>query len=94
MTNKVRPANEITDGLRDWSDNRRDDAADALLKLAYAELHRRAHRYLQREHVGHTLQNHRLGSRGLSQVSRTKIGRVGKPFSPFSPLPRQSCGAF
>jgi RNA polymerase sigma factor (TIGR02999 family) len=56
MTNKVRPANEITEGLRDWSDNRRDDAADALLKLVYAELHRQAHRYLQKERLGHTLQ--------------------------------------
>ncbi len=56
MTDKARPASEITEGLRDWSDNRRDDAADALLKLVYAELHRQAHRYLQKERVGHTLQ--------------------------------------
>ncbi|HUE82603.1 MAG TPA: ECF-type sigma factor [Pyrinomonadaceae bacterium] len=56
MTNKERPAGEITERLRDWSDNRRDDSADALLKLVYAELHRQAHRYLQRERVGHTLQ--------------------------------------
>ena len=51
-----RPPSEITEELRDWSANRRDDAADALLKLVYAELHRQAHRYLQRERVGHTLQ--------------------------------------
>ncbi len=56
MANKRRPASEITEGLRDWSDNRRDDAADALLKLVYAELHRQAHRYLQKERAGHTLQ--------------------------------------
>jgi len=56
MTNKARPASEITEGLRDWSDNRRDDSADALLKLVYTELHRQAHRYLQKERVGHTLQ--------------------------------------
>jgi RNA polymerase sigma factor (TIGR02999 family) len=56
VTNKERPAGEITEGLRDWSDNRSDDSADALLKLVYAELHRQAHRYLQRERVGHTLQ--------------------------------------
>jgi RNA polymerase sigma factor (TIGR02999 family) len=56
MTDKARPASEITEGLRDWSDNRRDDSADALLKLVYAELHRQAHRYLQKERVGHTLQ--------------------------------------
>ncbi len=56
MTNKARPASEITERLRDWSDNRRDDSADALLKLVYTELHRQAHRYLQKERVGHTLQ--------------------------------------
>ena len=56
MTNKTRPASEITEGLRDWSDNRRDDSADALLKLVYEELHRQAHRYLARERPGHTLQ--------------------------------------
>jgi RNA polymerase sigma factor (TIGR02999 family) len=56
MTDKARPPSEITEGLRDWRDNRRDDSADALLKLVYAELHRQAHRYLQKEREGHTLQ--------------------------------------
>lgn len=56
MTDKARPADEITEELRDWSDNRREDSDDALLKLVYAELHRQAHRYLQRERAGHTLQ--------------------------------------
>jgi RNA polymerase sigma factor (TIGR02999 family) len=56
VANKERPAGEITEGLRDWSDNRRDDSADALLKLVYAELQRQAHRYLQKERAGHTLQ--------------------------------------
>ena len=56
MTNRGRPANEITEGLRDWSGSRRDDAADVLLKLVYEELHRQAHRYLQKERAGHTLQ--------------------------------------
>jgi RNA polymerase sigma factor (TIGR02999 family) len=56
MTDKAGPASEITEELRDWSDNRREDSADALLKLVYAELHRQAHRYLQKERAGHTLQ--------------------------------------
>jgi RNA polymerase sigma factor (TIGR02999 family) len=56
MTKKARPASEITEGLRAWSDNRRDDSADSVLKLVYTELHRQAHRYLQKERVGHTLQ--------------------------------------
>jgi RNA polymerase sigma factor (TIGR02999 family) len=56
MTDKARPASEITAGLRDWSDNRREGSADALLKLVHAELHRQAHRYLRKERAGHTLQ--------------------------------------
>jgi RNA polymerase sigma factor (TIGR02999 family) len=56
MTNKARPESEITAGLRDWSANRREDADDALLQLVYKELHRQAHRYLQKERAGHTLQ--------------------------------------
>jgi RNA polymerase sigma factor (TIGR02999 family) len=56
MADKARPESDITEELRDWNDNRRQDSADALLKLVYAELHRQAHRYLQKERVGHTLQ--------------------------------------
>ena len=55
MTNKERPS-EITEGLREWSDNPPEDADDALLELVYKELHRQAHRYLQKERAGHTLQ--------------------------------------
>lgn len=60
MTDKARPSSEITEELRDWSDNRRHDSADALLKLVYTELHRQAHRYLQKERGGHTLQTSAL----------------------------------
>lgn len=56
MTHPGQPPSDITEGLREWSDNRRDDADDALLELVYAELHRQAHGYLQKERVGHTLQ--------------------------------------
>jgi RNA polymerase sigma factor (TIGR02999 family) len=56
MTDKPRPVGDITEKLRDWSDKQRDDTADALLELVYGELHRQAHRYLQKERVGHTLQ--------------------------------------
>jgi len=54
--NKRHPASEITEGLRDWSSNRREDADNGLLELVYKELHRQAHRYLQKERAGHTLQ--------------------------------------
>lgn len=56
MTDNASRASGITEMLRDWSDNRRDDSADALLKLVYDELHRQAHKYLQKERRGHTLQ--------------------------------------
>jgi RNA polymerase sigma factor (TIGR02999 family) len=56
MTDEARPASEITEGLRDWGAGRGDGAADALLKLVSAELRRQAHRYLQKERAGHTLQ--------------------------------------
>ncbi len=56
MENNERLASEITEMLRDWSDNHHADSADALLKLVYGELRRQAHRYLQKERSGHTLQ--------------------------------------
>jgi RNA polymerase sigma-70 factor (ECF subfamily) len=56
MTHPGRPPRGITEELREWSDRRGDDSADALLKLVYRELHRQAHRYLQKERAGHTLQ--------------------------------------
>ena len=56
MTRKERPAGDITDGLRDGSVHASEDAAEAFLKLVYSELHRQAHRYLQKERAAHTLQ--------------------------------------
>ncbi|MDQ3040773.1 MAG: ECF-type sigma factor [Acidobacteriota bacterium] len=56
MTNQERQVSEITEMLRVWSEHRRDDSDDVLLKLVYTELHRQAHRYLQKERSGHTLQ--------------------------------------
>jgi RNA polymerase sigma factor (TIGR02999 family) len=72
MTDKARPASEITEGLRDWSDDRRDDSADALLKLVYSELHRQAHRYLQKERLGHTLQTTALVNEAYLKLANQK----------------------
>ena len=83
MTDKARPASEITEKLRDWSGNRGADSSDALLKLVYTELHRQAHRYLQKERAGHTLQTTALVHEAYLKTSQTKIGCVGKPFSLF-----------
>jgi RNA polymerase sigma factor (TIGR02999 family) len=72
MTNKARPASEITEGLRDWSDNRREDSADALLTLVYDELRRQAHRYLQKERAGHTLQTTALVHEAYLKLAEQK----------------------
>ena len=55
MADEAYNVSNITERLRDWSENRRDEASDALLTLVYDELHRQAHRYLQKERAGHTL---------------------------------------
>ena len=70
--NKARPASEITEMLRDWSDNRRADSADALLKLVYDELHRQARRYLQKERSGHTLQTTALVHEAYLKLNKQK----------------------
>jgi RNA polymerase sigma-70 factor (ECF subfamily) len=56
MGNNSSPAGEISELLKDWSENSSDDSAEALFKLVYEELRRQAHRYLQKEREGHTLQ--------------------------------------
>jgi RNA polymerase sigma-70 factor (ECF subfamily) len=72
MVNKARPASEITEMLRDWSDNHRADSADALLKLVYDELRRQAHRYLQKERRGHTLQTTALVHEAYLKLAEQK----------------------
>ena len=56
MSNNEHQANEITGILRDWNAGFREDSAEVLLNLVYDELRRQAHRYLQKERSGHTLQ--------------------------------------
>ena len=72
MADRDRPAGEITEGLRDWSDNRHDDSADALLKLVHKEPHRQAHRYLLKERVGHTLQTTALVHEAYLKLAQQK----------------------
>ncbi|HQR36051.1 MAG TPA: sigma-70 family RNA polymerase sigma factor [Blastocatellia bacterium] len=52
-------AEEITQLLKAWSEGDRV-AFDRLMPLVYQELHRLAHRYMKREHAGHTLQTSAL----------------------------------
>jgi RNA polymerase sigma factor (TIGR02999 family) len=49
----------VTGLLVAWSDGDQS-ALDKLMPLVYAELHRLAKRYMEREHVGHTLQTSAL----------------------------------
>lgn len=72
MADKPSPESGITEMLRDWSDDRRDDPADALLKLVYAELHRQAHRHLQKERRGHTLQTTALVHEAYLKLTKQK----------------------
>jgi RNA polymerase sigma-70 factor, ECF subfamily len=49
------PDHEVTSLLQAWSAGD-EKALDKLAPLVYQELHRTAHRYMTREHSGHTLQ--------------------------------------
>jgi RNA polymerase sigma factor (TIGR02999 family) len=56
MTEKKLPPIEITERLRKWNHEQNHEVEDALMHLVYDELHRQAHRFLQKERFGHTLQ--------------------------------------
>jgi RNA polymerase sigma factor (TIGR02999 family) len=62
----------ITTQLRQWSDGQGSDSDSALLDLVYAELHRQAHRYLQKERIGHTLQTTALVHEAYLKLSKQK----------------------
>jgi len=68
------PTHKITEELREWSEKPGTDAdADAaLINLVYAELHQQAHRYLQRERIGHTLQTTALVHEAYLKLSKQK----------------------
>lgn len=55
MSKRVYSSEEITEILRNWGDGNRE-ALEMLLPLVYDELRRQAHRYMNRENQGHTLQ--------------------------------------
>ena len=62
----------ITKELLQWGDGETADSDAALLELVYAELHRQAHRYLQRERIGHTLQTTALVHEAYLKLSKQK----------------------
>src|SRR5688572_8479640 len=72
MREEPKPSRGITQELREWSEKRNPDVDAALLDLVYAELHKQAHRYLQRERIGHTLQTTALVHEAYIKLSRQK----------------------
>lgn len=72
MANESSPEVGITEMLRDWSENRRNEPGDALLELVYAELHDQAHRHLRKERPGHTLQTTGLVHEAYLKLSKQK----------------------
>lgn len=65
-------ASGITERLQKWGERQNNEADDALLELVYAELHRQAHRYLQKERVGHTLQTTALLNEAYLKLTEQK----------------------
>ncbi len=72
MADKSLPTNQITERLRDWSDDPPGEEADALLRLVYDELHKQAHNYLKRERRGHTLQTTALVHEAYLKIVKQK----------------------
>ncbi len=74
MAEKARLASDITERLQDWNERRETAADNEILKLVYAELRRQAHRYLQKERPGHTLQTTALVHEAyLKLINQNKV---------------------
>lgn len=72
MSEKTHSKSGITEKLQIWSGGRNTDADNALLELVYSELHRQAHRYLQKERGGHTLQTTALVNEAYLKLIQQK----------------------
>lgn len=72
MAERAQLANGITEKLQNWSDNQDTEVHNALLNLVYDELNRQAHRYLQKERVGHTLQTTALVNEAYLKLIQQK----------------------
>jgi len=72
MAEDNKPTTAVTAQLNRWGDVSGTDTEAALLELVYAELHRQAHRYLQKERVGHTLQTTALVHEAYLKLSKQK----------------------
>ncbi|MFL6467271.1 MAG: ECF-type sigma factor [Pyrinomonadaceae bacterium] len=72
MPESKKPTSTVTEQLKQWGEISGTETDAALLDLVYAELHRQAHRYLQRERVGHTLQTTALVHEAYLKLSKQK----------------------
>lgn len=72
MADKANPKSGITEQLQQWNEKQDTDANNVLMNLVYAELHRQAHRYLQKERVGHTLQTTALVNEAYLKLHQQK----------------------
>ena len=72
MAEKGNPVSAITERLQVWSKKQDAEANNALMNLVYDELHRQAHRYLQKERGGHTLQTTALVHEAYLKLSEQK----------------------
>ena len=72
MAETPKPISEITEQLQHWNDKQDSEANNVLMNLVYAELHRQAHRYLQKERGGHTLQTTALVHEAYLKLAEQK----------------------
>ncbi len=72
MAEKPKTVSEITEQLQHWNEKQDSQANDALMNLVYTELHRQAHRYLQKERGGHTLQTTALVHEAYLKLAEQK----------------------
>jgi RNA polymerase sigma-70 factor, ECF subfamily len=72
MGEEEKPTSAVTEQLKRWGEMSGTETEAVLLNLVYAELHRQAHRYLQRERVGHTLQTTALVHEAYLKLSKQK----------------------
>src|SRR6476659_8189002 len=72
MSDEKDPVVGITGQLKRWGEISGIDPDAPLVNLVYEELHRQAHRYLQRERIGHTLQTTALVHEAYLKLSKQK----------------------
>lgn len=74
MKKQAHSSRGITEQLKDWSEKQDSEADDALFNLVYDELRQQAHRFLQKERSGHTLQTTALVHEAYLKLANQKKG--------------------